>query len=178
MKYAAACGFLAVVLLFAAGTGATRAPVDAMRMIGYFRNMTAIYATTATAGDVQLECLHAELTEYDLDAGTGTYLWYVKDADGNDMTITHHMTRGEAPDEVTVTGSSDPDNPFTATVPYTDYRKCFVLKSGDLGGQCMLWVNNAYKDNYPPKCVRKYKKYCDDGVLIYDKQTCADQQGS
>uniref|UniRef100_A0A224YMV4 Lipocalin n=1 Tax=Rhipicephalus zambeziensis TaxID=60191 RepID=A0A224YMV4_9ACAR len=177
MKHPAVYRFLRVVLLLAAVTGAACEPVDAMKMIGNFRNMTAIYATTATAGDVQLECLHAQLTEYDLDNGTGTYLWYVKDSDGNEMTITHHMTRGEAPNEVTVVGSSDPDNPFTATVPYTDYRKCFVLKSGDLGGQCMLWVNNAYKDNYPRKCVRKYKQYCDGGVLIY-KETCAEQQGA
>uniref|UniRef100_A0A6G5A4V7 Putative lipocalin n=1 Tax=Rhipicephalus microplus TaxID=6941 RepID=A0A6G5A4V7_RHIMP len=178
MKHAAAHGILGMALLFAAGISAARPPVDAMRMIGHFTNMTAIYATTATAGGIQLECLHAELTEYDLDAGTGTYLWYVKDADGNEMTITHNMTRGGAPDEVTVVGSSDPDNPFTATVPYTDYRKCFILKSGDLGGQCMLWVNNAYKDNYPRKCVRKYKKFCDGGVLIYNKQICSEQQGA
>ncbi|XP_037579965.2 uncharacterized protein LOC119462778 [Dermacentor silvarum] len=167
---------IGTVLLIAAGNGATLEPVDVIKMIGYFRHMTAIYASTATAGDVQLECLHAQLTEYDLDAGTGTYLWFVTDDDGKEMTITHQITKGDSPDEVTVVGSNDPENPFTATVPYTDYRKCFILKSGDLGGQCMLWVNDEYKDHYPRKCTQKYKEYCGEGVLIYDKQTCANQE--
>ncbi|XP_075550522.1 uncharacterized protein LOC142584266 [Dermacentor variabilis] len=169
---------IGTVLLIAAGAGATCEAVDVIKMIGYFRNMTAIYASTATAGDVQLECLHAQLTQYDLDAGTGTYLWFVKDDGGNEMTIAHQITKGDSPGEVTVVSSNDPENPFTAAVPYTDYRMCFILKSGDLGGQCMLWVNDEYKDGYPRKCTQKYKESCDEGVLIYDKHTCADQEGA
>lgn len=136
-------------------------------MIGNFRNMTAILAPSSTAGDDNLECLRAELTEYDPQAGTGTYIWYLQTSDGGVKTIQHNVSKGSSPDVVQVVSSADPNTPFTATVPYSDYKTCFILETKELGGQCILWANNAFKDDVPAKCLKKYKKYCGDGVLLY-----------
>lgn len=129
--------------------------------------MTAIRAPSSTAGNDNLECLRADLTEYDPEAGTGTYIWYLHDIDGNEKTIQHNVSRGSSPDQVEVVTSADPSSPFIATVPYTDYKTCFILETKEFGGQCLLWANDTFKDNVPQKCLKKYKKYCGDGVLLY-----------
>ncbi|XP_077539227.1 uncharacterized protein LOC144151929 [Haemaphysalis longicornis] len=148
--------------------------VDVIKMIGNFRKMTAIRAPSSTAGDDNLECLRADLTEYDPEAGTGTYIWYLQDIDGNDKTIQHNISRGSSPDRVQVVTSANPSAPFTAVVPYTDYKTCFILETKEFGGQCMLWANDTFKDNVPKKCLSKYRKYCGDGVSLYN-EACSSQ---
>ncbi|XP_077486271.1 uncharacterized protein LOC144097419 isoform X1 [Amblyomma americanum] len=167
------CAVCPVLLLFfARALTETCQPVDVLKMIGYFRNMTAIYASAPPDGQSAPHCLHGVLTQYQPDGGNITYVWTMRDSNGAESTIVHQVTKGPSPDKVYVVSSNDPSSSFIATVPYTDYKTCFVLETGDLGGQCLLWVNDEFKNNFPPKCTKKYKESCGKGVDIYDEEDC------
>uniref|UniRef100_G3MPC6 Lipocalin/cytosolic fatty-acid binding domain-containing protein n=1 Tax=Amblyomma maculatum TaxID=34609 RepID=G3MPC6_AMBMU len=174
MEVAFRCAQCLVLLLVFASTKTEKChPVDVIKMIGYFPSMTAIYASPPAEGESVPQCLHGVLTQYQPDGGNITYVWTMRDDSGKESTIIHQVSKGPSLDQANVTSSNDPGNSFIATAPYTDYKTCFVLQTGDLGGQCLLWVNDEYRNDFPKECTRKYQQYCGKGVNFYSEEDCS-----
>lgn len=163
-----------LVLVLFQFKGSKSEVVDVIKMIGDFQKITAILAPSSTAGDDKLECLRADLTQYDHEAKTGTYMWYLQATDGSEKAVQHNVSEGSSPDKVQVATSADPDAPFTASVPYTDYETCFILQTQEFGGQCLLWANDAFRNNVPQQCLSKYGEHCGSGVSLYTKECNAE----
>ncbi|XP_070395639.1 uncharacterized protein [Dermacentor albipictus] len=138
-------------------------------MIPHFPSVTAVYSA---ASNKDIQCLHAQLTQYDDKAGRATYVWFITDKARNEKTIIFNIREGDSPEYVTFVTTDDPGHTHNATVPYTDYDTCFILKFDGMSDSCSLWVNNEFKDDVPDFRVRKYKKSCGKGTSIYDQKIC------
>ncbi|XP_077523717.1 uncharacterized protein LOC144134764 [Amblyomma americanum] len=158
--------------LFSTSTPAECQPIDAIKNIGNFPFLTAVYSSTATAGGDSLLCLSAVLTQYNPEASNVTYVWLLREDDGTERPVIHRIYEGDAPNQVKDFSSDDPSSPATATITYTDSETCFVMKTNELGGLCILWVNSEFKNNFPQECTLKYEESCGEGVLIYDQDVC------
>ncbi|XP_077540010.1 uncharacterized protein LOC144152576 [Haemaphysalis longicornis] len=141
--------------------------------LGGFVDVTAAYSTSDTYGGANLTCLIATLTPYDLDAGTGTYTWFLMGEDGHKTNITHALTKGDLPTEVRVRSSNDPENIWIATYPYIG-SACFVLKARDIENVCSTWVLNDYASKVPEDCTEANEKICGPGFSLYDQSSCTE----
>ncbi|XP_037579996.2 uncharacterized protein LOC119462856 [Dermacentor silvarum] len=157
---------LAIFLVFVApATRASCEYVDIFEVIGGLPHVRAIYTFPAEEAGDQM-CMRANLTTFNPYAGKASYFWSWIDDTGNNKSLTIDISKGDSPDVVNDILSSDPEHPVLATIPFAVEKICFVLKTADLQGQCILWVDEAIKDNYPEKCAQGYKAACPEGVLL------------
>ncbi|XP_077539460.1 uncharacterized protein LOC144152122 [Haemaphysalis longicornis] len=150
---------------------------DIFKTIENFPNLTEYFSTTPTYGGYMRHCVTAELTHFDSEAGTAAYTLYPKHSGGDQATILHTITAGDSPHEVKIVSSPDPEKVWTATVPFTDQKTCFILKGQDIKNVCVLWVSSDSIDNVPKQCTQEYNNICGRGFLLHDKSRCGAESG-
>lgn len=137
-----------------------------------FQNVTAIYSSSPTYDGDNLECLTAEMTQFDPQAGTAEYTWYLKNNGGGITKKIEKISPGDTPDEVRVVSSTHPGTVWIARFPFTDNKTCYIMKSQHIENMCILWTRNDFADNVSQQCLEANKKICGQGVLLYDKEKC------
>ncbi|XP_077540004.1 uncharacterized protein LOC144152572 [Haemaphysalis longicornis] len=148
---------------------------DVFKLIPKFTNVTAIYSLTATYANASLECLYAELTQFDRNEGTAEYTWYLRNDCGDPSMIVHQLMETDSPYEIKVRSSPDPETVWTAIWPYSDNTTCFILKAQDIENVCVLWVSDDSVDNVSEECTEAYEEICGEGVSLYDKDACTER---
>uniref|UniRef100_G3MQY2 Lipocalin/cytosolic fatty-acid binding domain-containing protein n=1 Tax=Amblyomma maculatum TaxID=34609 RepID=G3MQY2_AMBMU len=144
-----------------------------LQMARSFRNPVAIFASSENQ---ELECLRARLTSINEEARTATYVWMLKGERGSERKpVRYDISTGNEPNQVHFTQKGSPEV-YTATIAYTDYKDCFVVKFGGsfYGGQCMMWVRKEVEDYVPQTCIDQFEDICDRDVSLYNHDLCQD----
>ncbi|XP_077539417.1 uncharacterized protein LOC144152084 [Haemaphysalis longicornis] len=145
---------------------------DVLKTIEKFPNLTALHSTTADLLGTNLECATLQLTHFDAQDETAAYTWYLKTDNSAAPTFVDQIRAGDSPYEVKVVSTPDPETVWTATLPFTDEKTCFILKREDKTYACILWVSTDSVDNVSEQCIQENEKICGEGVVLYDKDTC------
>uniref|UniRef100_A0A023GDM8 Putative lipocalin-2 1 n=1 Tax=Amblyomma triste TaxID=251400 RepID=A0A023GDM8_AMBTT len=151
--------------------------VDAFKI---FENLDNAVAMLDVDLDGDLDCLVAKRTEFDKNGPSATYVWILSGLNGEEKNnITFHLKPGPSPDKPAFTLGNGGGPEQIANFVFADYQSCAVIQLPYGGGQeCMLWVTNETKDNYPQYCVDQYEDNCGGQKIAYDENTCSQLLGS
>ncbi|XP_077512459.1 uncharacterized protein LOC144123516 [Amblyomma americanum] len=140
-----------------------------------FENFPSAVAFYDLDKDGDLECLTAERTEFKEDPLSATYIFSFKGLKGHEKRdIIFRVYPGTTPDTNVFTMNDDNDHRLTNHFIYSDYKNCAVMEFPfDNRQECTLWVSPEVKDGVPQSCIDQYHEYCGDGVMAYNKETCA-----
>ncbi|XP_077533141.1 uncharacterized protein LOC144145411 isoform X2 [Haemaphysalis longicornis] len=117
---------------------------DAFKAYGAFPYAIAI---TDSNNDTIFECLAAKRTEFDYEAKTATYVWFVGDGPENlRKGYPFHYTQG-------------------ATLDAADYT---------VGKECTLWVSMEVQDLVPEHCLEQFGDICGFAVPLHAADLCED----
>ncbi|XP_037508553.2 uncharacterized protein LOC119385074 [Rhipicephalus sanguineus] len=125
--------------------------------------------------DGDLDCMAAVRTSYDESGPVAEYVWLLKGLNGRPKkNITVHFEKGDAPDKAVVTVNNAQDRKLEARGIYADYQSCAVLDIPyNDKPRCLLWATDEAKDNIPSKCEEEFRKNCNTGIVVYDKESCS-----
>ncbi|XP_077560760.1 uncharacterized protein LOC144175577 [Haemaphysalis longicornis] len=167
--------YLALPLLSAGGKRQLQHDVaDAFKIIDNFPYSIAIFNEDQ---DGDLDCLTTRRVEYDPEAPSATYIWFLKGLNGHEKKhLVIHLEPGASLNEAVYT-DDDPNSPERIlNFIYTDYDNCTIFEIPYEGRlECMLWVVEGIQDNVPQHCIDYYDDICDVSVKnnAYDGETCS-----
>ncbi|KAH6927528.1 hypothetical protein HPB50_005545 [Hyalomma asiaticum] len=97
--------------------------------------------------DLKFQCLSANRTEFVAEAPSATYVWSLNAGENKPREHTALLyTAGDAPD------------------------KFFTM----IASECTLWVTYDKRYSYPEECDKKHFELCGEGVSLFDKELCGD----
>ncbi|KAK8780850.1 hypothetical protein V5799_017808, partial [Amblyomma americanum] len=138
-----------------------------------FSGLIDMVAVRDVNPDPMFKCLTARRIQFDAEAPSATYLWFLHAAEDKETErVAFHFTPGNTSGTTRAIVDSDTSHPVVARFPYTDYSSCGVLEQNYFGYQCTLWVSDEAKDSISPECLRQYEDICGESVSLYDKNIC------
>ncbi|XP_077535376.1 uncharacterized protein LOC144147178 isoform X3 [Haemaphysalis longicornis] len=142
---------------------------DAFKAYGAFPYAVAI---TDSNNDTIFECLAAERTEFDYEAKTATYIWFVSDGPEKSRNgYPFYYTEGPTLDSANYVVGKDGVSQVEY-VRYTDYKDCLISEASYFGEQCTLWVSKEVQDLVPEHCLEQFGDICGFAVPVYAADLC------
>ncbi|XP_077488705.1 uncharacterized protein LOC144099352 [Amblyomma americanum] len=159
--------------LGSAGPGPNKLQRETPDVFKMFSGLIDMVAVRDVNPDPMFKCLTARRIQFDAEAPSATYLWFLHAAEDKETErVAFHFTPGNTSGTTRAIVDSDTSHPVVARFPYTDYSSCGVLEQNYFGYQCTLWVSDETKDSISPECLRQYEDICGESVSLYDKNIC------